>query len=49
MSRFKGIYWRTFTVTVGMVALTLVLAGALFRADLQLHHEREEKRAPGQG
>ena len=25
MSRFKGIYWRTFTVTVGMVALTLVL------------------------
>ena len=30
MSRFKGIYWRTFTVTVGMVALTLVLLGASF-------------------
>ena len=28
--RFKGIYWRTFTVTVGMVALTLVLLGASF-------------------
>ena len=32
MSRFKGIYWRTFTVTVGMVALTLVLLGASFFA-----------------
>ncbi len=30
MKRFKGIYWRTFTVTVGMVALTLVLLGASF-------------------
>ena len=30
MSRFKGIYWRTFAVTVGMVALTLVLLGASF-------------------
>jgi len=30
VSRFKGIYWRTFTVTVGMVALTLVLLGASF-------------------
>ena len=30
MRRFKGIYWRTFTVTVGMVALTLVLLGASF-------------------
>ena len=27
MSRFKGIYWRQFIVTVGMVALTLVLLG----------------------
>ena len=32
MRRFKGIYWRTFTVTVGMVALTLVLLGASFFA-----------------
>ena len=30
MSRFKGIYWRQFTVTAGMVALTLVLLGASF-------------------
>lgn len=30
MKRFKGIYWRTFTVTIGMVALTLVLLGASF-------------------
>lgn len=30
MKRFKGIYWRTFMVTVGMVALTLVLLGASF-------------------
>ena len=30
VSRFKGIYWRTLTVTVGMVALTLVLLGASF-------------------
>ena len=30
MKRFKGIYWRTFTVTVGMVALTLILLGASF-------------------
>ncbi len=32
MSRFKGIYWRQFTVTVGMVALTLVLLGTSFFA-----------------
>ena len=30
MKKFKGIYWRTFTVTIGMVALTLVLLGASF-------------------
>ena len=30
MSRFKGIYWRQFTVTVGMVALTLILLGTSF-------------------
>ena len=30
MKKFKGIYWRSFTVTVGMVALTLVLLGASF-------------------
>ena len=32
MSRFKGIYWRQFIVTVGMVALTLVLLGTSFFA-----------------
>ena len=32
MSRFKGIYWRQFTVTAGMVALTLVLLGTSFFA-----------------
>ncbi len=32
MRRFRGIYWRTFTVTVGMVALTLVLLGTSFFA-----------------
>ncbi len=32
MSRFKGIYWRQFTVTVGMVALTLILLGTSFFA-----------------
>lgn len=32
MSRFKGIYWRQFAVTVGMVALTLVLLGTSFFA-----------------
>ena len=32
MSRFKGIYWRQFILTVGMVALTLVLLGTSFFA-----------------
>ena len=32
MRRFKGIYWRQFIVTVGMVALTLVLLGTSFFA-----------------
>ena len=32
MSRFKGIYWRQFIVTIGMVALTLVLLGTSFFA-----------------
>ena len=43
MSRFKGIYWRTFTVTVGMVALTLVLLGASFFA-LTYSYIMSEKR-----
>lgn len=32
MKRFKGIYWRQFGVTAGMVALTLVLLGTSFFA-----------------
>ena len=32
MKRFKGIYWRQFTVTAGMVVLTLVLLGTSFFA-----------------
>ena len=44
MRRFKGIYWRTFTVTVGMVALTLVLLGASFFA-LTYSYIMTEKRA----
>ena len=44
MSRFKGIYWRTFTVTVGMVALTLVLLGASFFA-LTYSYIMTEKRS----
>ena len=44
MRRFKGIYWRTFTVTVGMVALTLVLLGASFFA-LSYSYIMTEKRA----
>ena len=43
MRRFKGIYWRTFTVTVGMVALTLVLLGASFFA-LTYSYIMSEKR-----
>ena len=43
MGRFKGIYWRTFTVTVGMVALTLVLLGASFFA-LTYSYIMSEKR-----
>ena len=43
MSRFKGIYWRTFTVTVGLVALTLVLLGASFFA-LTYSYIMSEKR-----
>ena len=30
MSRFKGMYWRQFGISVGLVALTLVLLGASF-------------------
>ena len=30
MQRFKGIYWRQFIVSVGLVALTLVLLGTSF-------------------
>lgn len=44
MRRFKGIYWRTFTVTVGMVALTLVLLGTSFFA-LTYSYIVTEKRA----
>ena len=43
MGRFNGIYWRTFTVTVGMVALTLVLLGASFFA-LTYSYIMSEKR-----
>lgn len=32
MRRFRGIYWRQFALTVGMVALTLLLLGASFFA-----------------
>ena len=32
MKRFQGIYWRQFTVTAGMVVLTLVLLGTSFFA-----------------
>ncbi len=32
MSRFKGIYWRQFSINVGLVALTLVLLGTSFFA-----------------
>lgn len=32
MSRFKGMYWRQFGISVGLVALTLVLLGASFFA-----------------
>ena len=32
MSRFKGIYWRQYIVTVGMVVLTLILLGTSFFA-----------------
>jgi len=48
MRRFKGIYWRTFTVTVGMVALTLVLLGASFFA-LTYSYIMTEKRAELRG
>ena len=32
MRRFKGIYWRQFGVSAGLVALTLVLLGTSFFA-----------------
>ena len=44
MSRFRGIYWRQFAVTAGMVALTLVLLGASFFA-LTFSYIMTEKRS----
>ncbi len=44
MRKFKSIYWRTFIVIVGMVALTLVLLGASFFA-LTYSYIMTEKRS----
>jgi len=44
MRRFKGIYWRQFGVSAGLVALTLVLLGTSFFA-LTYTYIRSEKRS----
>ena len=41
--RFRGIYWRQFSINVGLVALTLVLLGTSFFA-LSYSYILSEKR-----